>query len=168
MLKSILNMFLKSHRNTLRYVVCDLNYSSPSYHNTDLSILYHYQVQNGFQNPVAAAQNASANTDGATTEKAKNAAFAAGGAITASAGAAYVATKNTGARAVGAVAPASSTSNGQQDLSEKSHSDLQAEVKKLQAQVDSLKKGQSSDGGIPIHIVATICFGVFAFTYLFL
>lgn len=116
------------------------------------------------QNPVTAAQNASANTDGSSAEKAKNAAYAAGGAVAGGVGAAYVATKNTGARAVGA-----GQSNGQ-DLSEKSNSELQSEVKRLQGQVDSLKKsasGQSADG-IPVHIVAAICFGIFAFTYLFL
>lgn len=91
--------------------------------------------------------------------------MAAGGAAAAGPGAAYVATKNAGARAVGG-----STAGQNTNLSEKSHSDLQAEVKRLQGQVDTLKKsatGQSADG-IPIHIVAAICFGVFAFTYLFL
>jgi cobalamin biosynthesis Mg chelatase CobN len=126
---------------------------------------------NGTYNPVAAAQNASANTDGTSTEKATNAMYAAGGAVAAGAGAAYVATKNTGARAVGATGAAvTPSSNGSQDLSEKSNSDLQAEIKKLRSQVDSLQKsqsGQSSDG-ISIQVVAALCFGVFAFTYLFL
>lgn len=96
--------------------------------------------------------------------------YAAGGAVAGAAGAAFVATKNTGARAVGATSAAvtpSSTGSGSSNLKEKSHEDLQAEVKKLQAQVDTLQKN-GSDGGIPIQIVAAICFGVFAFTYLFL
>lgn len=84
----------------------------------------------------------------------------------AGAGAAYAATKNAGARAVGGTSSSAQGGN----LSEKSHSDLQSEVKRLQSQVDSLRRsasGQASEG-IPIHIVAAICFGVFAFTYLFL
>lgn len=121
-------------------------------------------VNGGFQNPVAAAQNASSNTDGAVHEKAKNAAFAAGGAVAASAGAAYAATANAGSRAIGG-----GSSNGA-SLNEKSNSELQTEVKRLQSQVDSLRKqaaNQGTDGGIPIHIVAALCFGVFAFTYIF-
>lgn len=124
-------------------------------------------VSNGFQNPVAAAQNASASTDGATTDKARNAAVAAGGAAAASAGAAYAATKGAGSRAVNSATSNTGASNGA--LNEKSHSELQSEVKRLQSQVDSLKRsanGQSSEG-VPIHIVAAICFGVFAFTYIF-
>lgn len=125
---------------------------------------------NGTYNPVAAAQNASANTDGTSTEKATNAVYAAGGAVAAGAGAAFVATKNTGARAVGATTAAVTPSSNGSDLSEKSTADLQAEVKKLRSQVESLQKsqsGQSSDG-ISIQVVAALCFGVFAFTYLFL
>jgi len=145
------------------------NGSSPA--NDDGSFSSPAQGQNGFQNPITAAQNASASTDGTSTEKAKNAALAAGGAAAAGAGVAYAATKNAGARAVGGAQGAvGGSTNGQTNLSEKSHSDLQAEVKRLQGQVDTLKKnasGQSTDG-IPIHIVAAICFGVFAFTYLFL
>lgn len=119
---------------------------------------------NGIQNPIVAAQNASSNTDGPTTEKAKNAAFAAGGAAAGAAGAAYAATKNAGSRAVGA------TSSNGTSLNEKSNAELQAEVKRLQSQVDSLRKsaaGQGTSEGIPIQIVAAICFGVFAFTYIF-
>lgn len=124
-------------------------------------------VSNGFQNPVAAAQNASAETDGATTDKARNAAVAAGGAAAASAGAAFAATKSAGSRAVGG-AGQSNSSNGA--LSEKSRSDLESEVKRLQSQVATLKtnNGQSTGEGVPLHIVAAICFGVFAFTYVFL
>lgn len=126
-----------------------------------------YSTVNGTQNPILAAQNASANTDGPATEKARAAAVAAGGAAAAGAGAAYAATKNAGSRAVGSVSGGGST-NG--NLSEKSHEQLQSEVKRLQSQVDSLRKSSANQGtsdGIPIHIVAAICFGVFAFTYIF-
>ncbi|PWN93182.1 VAMP-associated protein [Acaromyces ingoldii] len=127
-------------------------------------------VQNGY-NPVAAAQNASANTDGTSTEKARAAAVAAGGAAAAGAGAAYAATKNAGARAVGSAQQTASGGAGSADLSEKSQSELQNEVKRLQSQVESLRKqaaGAPASEGVPVHIVAAICFGVFAFTYLFL
>lgn len=128
-----------------------------------------YATVNGSQNPILAAQNASANTDGPTTEKAKAATVAAGGAAVAAGGAAYAATKNAGARAVGGVTGGAGSTNG--NLSEKSHEQLQSEVKRLQSQVDSLRKSATNQGtgdGIPIHIVAAICFGVFAFTYIFL
>ncbi|CAO1633033.1 unnamed protein product [Sympodiomycopsis kandeliae] len=132
---------------------------------------------NGSQtyNPVAAAQNAAQTTDGATTDKARNAAVAAGGAAAAGAGAAYAATKS----AVVGSTPASNASNNEKsssvagtDPSNKSNSELQAEVKRLRAQVAQLQKssGQTAtatDAGVPVHIVAAVAFGVFAITYLF-
>lgn len=133
---------------------------------------------NGSQtyNPVAAAQNAAQSTDGATTDKARNAAVAAGGAAAAGAGAAYAATRNAVVGGSGAANnnPSSnekSSSSAGADTSNKSNSELQAEVKRLRAQVQQLQKsgGQATatDAGVPVHIVAAVAFGVFAITYLF-
>ena len=59
-------------------------------------------AQNGQTlNPIAAAQNAVANTDGGVLASTRNAAVAAGGATVAAGGAALAATKNAGSRAVG-------------------------------------------------------------------
>ncbi|EST07575.1 MSP domain protein [Kalmanozyma brasiliensis GHG001] len=122
-------------------------------------------------NPIAAAQNASAKTDGSYPVKAKEALFAAGGAAAAGAGAAAVATKNAGASAVnGVTGGGSSTSSGGKDVSSLSQSELQAEVTKLRKE---LEKARGSSGntqtasadGVPIHIVAGIAFAVFAITY---
>jgi hypothetical protein len=119
-------------------------------------------------NPVLAASNAAGNTDGASTEKARNAVVAAGGAAAAGAGAAYYATKSA---VVGG--GANDSSRQETPLGEKSNSELQSEIKRLKAQVNELqrKSGQTAtatgDAGVPVHIVAAVAFGVFAITYLF-
>lgn len=116
-------------------------------------------------NPVAAAQNASANTDGGYGAKAKEAAFAAGGAVAAGAGAAAVATKNAASGAVGA------GSGANKDVGGMNEKELQSEVARLRKELESAKKsgGQtqtaSAAEGVPIHIVAAIAFAVFAVTY---
>lgn len=113
-------------------------------------------VNGGSYNPVTAASNAAGNADGGAPEKARVGAMAAGGAVAAGAGAAALATKNA---VVG----------GSND---KSSSEMQAEVKRLRAQVAELQKGGGqasggSDSGVPIHMVAALAFAVFALTYLF-
>lgn len=116
-------------------------------------------------NPIAAAQNASANTDGSTTQKAKEAAFAAGGAAAAGAGAAVAAARNAGS---GAINGASAANKNPSSLST---AELQAEVARLRKELDQAKRSGSgnvqtaSAEGVPIHIVAAIAFAVFAITY---
>lgn len=129
-------------------------------------------------NPITAASNASANADGGYSTKAKEAAFAAGGAVAAGAGAAAVATRNAGSNAVNAGANAvgaggsngqsksqGSQSSGGKDPNEMSESELKAEVAKLRKQVGSGNTQTASADGVPIHIVAAIAFAVFAVTY---
>lgn len=116
-------------------------------------------------NPIAAAQNASANTDGPTSSKAKEAAIAAGGAVAAGAGAAAASVRNAGASAVNG----RSTDNSR-DVSSMSQSDLQAEVSRLRKELDQAKRSSgntqtASADGVPIHIVAAVAFAVFAITY---
>lgn len=127
-------------------------------------------------NPVTAASNAAQSTDGATTDKARNAAVAAGGAAAAGAGAAYAATKSAvvgGGAGNNGQTSEKSSSSAAADPANKSNSELQAEVKRLRAQVAQLQKsngGQvatATDAGVPVHIVAAVAFGVFAVTYLF-
>lgn len=110
-------------------------------------------------NPIAAAQNASANTDGSTTQKAKEAAYAAGGAV--------AATRNAGSGAVNGASAANT-----RDTSNLSQSELQAEVARLRKELDAAKRSGGSGNvqtasaeGVPIHIVAAIAFAVFAITY---
>lgn len=117
-------------------------------------------------NPIAAAQNASANTDGPTSQKAKEAAIAAGGAVAAGAGAAAASVRSAGASAVNG----RSTDNSR-DVSSMSQSDLQAEVSRLRKELDQAKRSGSANtqtasaDGVPIHIVAAVAFAVFAITY---
>lgn len=118
-------------------------------------------------NPITAAQNASAKTDGSMPVKAKEALFAAGGAAAAGAGAAAVATKNAGANAVNGVTGGSASNK---DVSNLSQSELQAEVAKLRKELEKAKSSSgntqtASADGVPIHIVAAIAFAVFAITY---
>ncbi|SJX61691.1 related to SCS2-required for inositol metabolism [Sporisorium reilianum f. sp. reilianum] len=117
-------------------------------------------------NPIAAAQNASANTDGSTAQKAKEAIYAAGGAAAAGAGAAAIAARNTGSGAVNGASAAN------KDTSSLSTSELQAEVARLRKELDQAKRSPSSANvqtasadGVPVHIVAAIAFAVFAITY---
>ena len=106
-------------------------------------------AQNGQTlNPIAAAQNAVANTDGGVLASTRNAAVAAGGATVAAGGAALAATKNAGSRAVGG---------------EKSSADLQAEIKRLQSQLDAAgRKGaqqvQQAADGVSLQVVGVLMF----------
>ncbi|KAN0063248.1 phosphatidylinositol-binding protein scs2 [Thecaphora frezii] len=120
-------------------------------------------------NPIAAAQEAAGNTVGTTTEKAKQAALAAGGAAAAGAGAAYAVTRDAGARAVNGVS-ASTASKPESDLSSQ---ELQAEVARLRKELEAARSRsggataqQTAAAGVPVHIVAAIAFGVFAITYI--
>ncbi|PWZ00663.1 VAMP-associated protein [Testicularia cyperi] len=114
-------------------------------------------------NPIAAAQNASANTDGPATTKAKEAALAAGGAVAAGAGAAAASVRSAGASAV--------NGSSNKDVSSLSNSELQSEVARLRKELDQAKRSGSgnvqtaSAEGVPVHIVAAIAFAVFAITY---
>ncbi|SPO38578.1 related to SCS2 - required for inositol metabolism [Pseudozyma flocculosa] len=120
-------------------------------------------------NPIAAAQNAAGNTDGPSTEKAKQAALAAGGAAAAGAGAAYAATRDAGARAVNGVT-GSTANKPESDLSPQEMQSEIARLRKELAQAKGSSSGatmqQSAAGGVPVHIVAAIAFGVFAVTYI--
>lgn len=125
-------------------------------------------------NPVTAASNAASKTDGAATEKARNAVVAAGGAAAAGAGAAYAATRSAvvGSGEKSGTEKGNASNIDKTDPSQKSNGELQAEVKRLRAQVVDLqrKSGQTAtatDSGVPVHIVAAVAFGVFAITYLF-
>ena len=78
----------------------------------------------------------------------RNAAVAAGGATVAAGGAALAATKNAGSRAVGG---------------EKSSADLQAEIKRLQSQLDAAgRKGaqqvQQAADGVSLQVVGVLMF----------
>lgn len=117
-------------------------------------------------NPIAAAQSASANTDGSTAAKAREAALAAGGAAAAGAGAAVAAARNAGSGAVNGATAAN------RDTSSLSQSELQAEVARLRKELDQAKRAGGSGNtqvasadGVPVHIVAAIAFAVFAITY---
>lgn len=116
-------------------------------------------------NPITAAQNASANTDGSTTQKTKEAAYAAGGAAAAGVGAAAVTARNAGSSVV------NGASGANKDTSKLSSSELQAEVARLRKELDAAKRSSSgnvqtaSAEGVPVHIVAAIAFAVFAITY---
>ncbi|KAJ9478309.1 Vesicle-associated membrane protein-associated protein SCS2 [Pseudozyma hubeiensis] len=120
-------------------------------------------------NPIAAAQNASANTDGSSAVKAKEALYAAGGAAAAGVGAAAVATRNAGSGVVNGATSGASGAN--KDTSNLSSSELQAEVARLRKELDAAKRSSSgnvqtaSAEGVPVHIVAAIAFAVFAITY---
>ncbi|GAC96371.1 hypothetical protein PHSY_003951 [Pseudozyma hubeiensis SY62] len=120
-------------------------------------------------NPIAAAQNASANTDGSSAVKAKEALYAAGGAAAAGVGAAAVATRNAGSGVVNGATSGASAAN--KDTSNLSSSELQAEVARLRKELDAAKRSSSgnvqtaSAEGVPVHIVAAIAFAVFAITY---
>ncbi|SNX83287.1 related to SCS2 - required for inositol metabolism [Melanopsichium pennsylvanicum] len=119
----------------------------------------------GTYNPIVAAQNASANTDGSTAQKAKEAAYAGAGAVAAGAGAAALAARNAGSGAVNGASAAN------KDTSNLSSSELQAEVARLRKELDQAKRSGSSNvqtasaEGVPVHIVAAIAFAVFAITY---
>lgn len=119
-------------------------------------------------NPIAAAQDASANTDGPTTRKAKEASYAAAGAVAAGAGAAVAATRNAASGAVNRASAANTS-----DLSNLSQKELQAQVARLRKELDEAKRAGGASGnvhtasaeGVPVHIVAAIAFAVFAITY---
>ncbi|PWN51557.1 VAMP-associated protein [Violaceomyces palustris] len=137
-----------------------LNGASPANDDGSFSSPQQAQSPNGAQsyNPVLAASNAASNTDGSAAEKARVAALAAGGA-----------TKDAGSRAVNGASSARPF-----NASTASTEELQAEIRRLRDELALAKKNGGSANtmqastaeGVPVHIVAAIAFGVFAFTYL--
>ncbi|KAJ1029722.1 hypothetical protein NDA13_002965 [Ustilago tritici] len=129
-------------------------------------------------NPISAAQDASANTDGPTTRKAKEASYAAADAAAADAAAADAAAAGAGAAvaatrnaASGAVNRASAANTS--DVSNLPQNELQAQIARLRKELDEAKRAGGASGnvhtasaeGVPVHIVAAIAFAVFAITY---